>query len=282
MSPSHSRHSPPALSEDDIVSVFLRIPPDDPARLVRASLACKAWRRILTGPDFCRLYREFHGTPPMLGFAVSYWSRGRDFVSRFISTTAFRVSARPDFFYPQDWKPVDSRHGRILVEVVNTDGTSTGAVLCAKQHCDHLGCHGPPFLVATVVSSSRTTSACVYSSESGLWSDIITLNRQDEINDYGRSWAGALAWAKRTVINLEKLLPPRAFEPKYASEGEYGPYVSGFAQGTVFLSTMAGLFTVELSSGRTKKVAEVEMALNVIPWTSFYTQDHARRIMPRP
>jgi hypothetical protein len=85
------------------------------------------------------------------------------------------------------WDPITN--GRWGVPVPGIDcSTSTGAVLCAKQHCDHLGCHGLPFLVATVVSSSRTTSACVYSSESGLWSDIITLNRQDEINDYGRSF----------------------------------------------------------------------------------------------
>ncbi|KAM0861971.1 hypothetical protein ACQ4PT_045557 [Festuca glaucescens] len=212
MSPSHSCHSPPVLPEDDIVSVFLRIPPDDPARLVRASLVCKAWRRILTGPDFCRLYREFHGTPPMLGFVL--WSRNSGELSRFIPTTAFRLSSGIDS-YPTNWKAVDSRHGRILVEPVVGDGglmTSgyivwdpitdgrwgvpfprmdrqswSGAVLCAKQHCDHLGCHGPPFLVAMVGSCNGTTSACVYSSESGVWSGIITLKQEDDIDWSGRS-----------------------------------------------------------------------------------------------
>ncbi|KAM0925407.1 hypothetical protein ACQ4PT_004213 [Festuca glaucescens] len=114
MSPSHSRHSAPALSDDDVVSVFLRIPPDGPVRLVRASLACKAWRRILTGPEFCRLYREFHDAPPMLSFVVDFWTRKTDDVSRFIPTTSFRPSAGIES-YPSNWRAVDSCHGRILV-----------------------------------------------------------------------------------------------------------------------------------------------------------------------
>jgi hypothetical protein len=121
MSPSHSRHSPPALSNDDIVSMFLRIPSDDPVLLVRASLVCKAWRRILTGLDFSRLYREFHGTPPMLGFILNFWPRNSGELSRFIPTTAFRLSSGIDS-YPTNWKAVDSRHGRILVEPAVGDG----------------------------------------------------------------------------------------------------------------------------------------------------------------
>lgn len=376
MSPSHSRHSAAAaaLSDDDVFSVFLRIPPDDPARLVRASLACKAWRRILTGPEFCRLYREFHGAPPMLGFVVGFWTRNTDGVSRFITATSFRPSSGTDAYH-SNWKAVDSRHGRILVRPISggyivwdpiTNGrwgvpfpsmdrqSSTAAVLCAKEHCDHLGCHGHPFLVAMVASYQGTTSACVYSSESGLWSDTITLKHPDYINNTGRSilvgntlyfpfddscrvlqyklgeqklsvidvpkvnwkerlvfisaedgvvvfaglrgtrlslWSaepagpgGALAWVERRVIELEKL-PPRAFEPRPHPVGERyenEPNVSGFAEGVVFLSTMAGLFTVELSSGKTKKVAEVKMAKNVTPWSSFYTQDRARRMMLQP
>ncbi|CAM0947521.1 unnamed protein product [Alopecurus aequalis] len=370
MSPSHNRHSPPALSDDDIVSVFLRITPDDPARLVRASLVCKAWRRILTGPDFCRLYREFHGAPPMLGFIANFWSNRGD-VSRFVPTTAFRPPSGTD----SNWKAVDSRHGRILIEPqVGDNGflTSgyivwdpitngrwgvpfpaiqrqswTGAVLCAKKHCDHLCCHGPPFLVTMVGSCDGTTSACLYSSESGMWSDIITLKQEDTIDWSGRSilvgntlyfpyqdsfrvlqyklgeqklsvidvpevhwdetpvfvsaedsavvfadlrgtklflWSaedGALAWVQRKVIELEKLLPPEALEPEpHMGSIELRPSVCGFTEGIIFLNTIVGLFTVELNSGRTKKVSEVKMA-NVIRWISFYTQDHARRMMPQ-
>lgn len=87
---------------------------------------------------------------------------------------------------------------------------------------------------------------------------------------------------ERRIIELENLLPPEAIEPfSHWLFGWYGPElsVSGFAEGIVFLSTMAGFFTVELNSGRTKKVSELKMAAHVTPWTSFYTQDHARRDM---
>jgi hypothetical protein len=42
---------------------------------------------------------------------------------------------------------------------------------------------------------------------------------------------------------------------------------------------MAGLFTVELSSGQTKKVAKVKMAKNVTPWSSFYTQGNSLSVV---
>ncbi|CAM0947520.1 unnamed protein product [Alopecurus aequalis] len=349
MSPSHSRHSPTALSDDDIVNVFLRSPPEHPARLVRASLVCKDWRRILTGPEFCRLYREFHRTPPMIGLFVSSWGPyDMGVISRFIPTTSIRLSVSAGFdYYPLNWRFVDSRHGRILVGIVDDyvhhrgyivwdpitnrrwgvpppaiDPVSwTAAVLCAKENCDHQGCHGQPFLIAMVFYSVEIMSACVYSSESGVWSDIINLDycaefewsggsalvgntlhfpfvaggnvlqykfREQKLSvielpnknwdeddvpsvfisaeddvlvfagmDYRRArlslWstkAGAVAWTKRSVIDLKKLLPPRAFEPiPRAPQPEYHlPEICGFAQGLLFLTTMAGLFTVELSS----------------------------------
>lgn len=85
---------------------------------------------------------------------------------------------------------------------------------------------------------------------------------------------GSLALAQHRVIELEKLLPPIAFKPKphLSVPYESGPHVCGFAEGVVFLSTMAGVFTVELNSGRTKKVAITKMAFQVTPFMSFYTQ----------
>ncbi|KAL6864744.1 hypothetical protein ACP4OV_015895 [Aristida adscensionis] len=49
------------------------------------------------------------------------------------------------------------------------------AVLCAAADCDHLDCHGGPFLVVAVGSFNAMTEACVYSSEAGAWSEEITL-----------------------------------------------------------------------------------------------------------
>uniref|UniRef100_A0A0E0LGH0 F-box domain-containing protein n=1 Tax=Oryza punctata TaxID=4537 RepID=A0A0E0LGH0_ORYPU len=70
--------APPELIDDLAAEILLRIPPDEPAHLVRPSLVCKPWRRILTDPAFLRRYRAFHRTPPVLGFlqtfSVSTWA----------------------------------------------------------------------------------------------------------------------------------------------------------------------------------------------------------------
>ena len=63
------RPAPPAALMDELVEeILLRIPPDVPARRLRAALVCKRWRRMVSDPRFRRRFREFHRTPPMLGF----------------------------------------------------------------------------------------------------------------------------------------------------------------------------------------------------------------------
>ncbi|XP_044982743.1 uncharacterized protein LOC123449552 isoform X2 [Hordeum vulgare subsp. vulgare] len=66
-----------------------------------------------------------------------------------------------------------------------------------------------------------------------LWSMEVSLN-------------GAVTWAQRRAIELEPLLPSGAL---------FDVSVVGFAEGVgvIFLSTKAGLYTIELSSGRCKK-----------------------------
>ncbi|KAK1642182.1 hypothetical protein QYE76_059987 [Lolium multiflorum] len=66
--PTGAQASAPPLPEELLEEIFLRLPPDEPAWLVRASLASKLWLGLVTGPAFHRRYRDFHGAPPMLGF----------------------------------------------------------------------------------------------------------------------------------------------------------------------------------------------------------------------
>ncbi|KAL6647763.1 hypothetical protein ACP70R_015200 [Stipagrostis hirtigluma subsp. patula] len=44
------RRPPPELNGDATSEILLRLPPDDPASLLRASLVCKPWLRLLSGP----------------------------------------------------------------------------------------------------------------------------------------------------------------------------------------------------------------------------------------
>ncbi|CAL5091805.1 unnamed protein product [Urochloa decumbens] len=189
---------PPALMEELVEESLLRLPPDDPASLVRASLVCKDWRRILTGPGFRRRFRERHRTPPMLGFLRL---RGSDRACCFTATSSFRPR-NADLLHGR--YALDSRHGRVLLTTMSMRQEPlesslaiwdpiTGdhmrlpqlpprpqrrischaAVLCASSPsgaCNHLDCHRGPFLVVLMSTSRDEVFVDVYSSEAGAWS----------------------------------------------------------------------------------------------------------------
>ncbi|TVU40781.1 hypothetical protein EJB05_14258, partial [Eragrostis curvula] len=79
---------------------------------------CKPWRHIVSDPAFSRRYREFHRTPPLLGFLHNTTYRpGHGPVARFVPTTA-AASLFSRFNSAIDGKPwwiADCRHGRVLV-----------------------------------------------------------------------------------------------------------------------------------------------------------------------
>ncbi|GJN24415.1 hypothetical protein PR202_gb12153 [Eleusine coracana subsp. coracana] len=62
----------PDLIDDVTVEIFLRLPPDKPENLMRASLVYKHWFRLLSNPDFLHRYRAFHRAPPLLGLLHSH------------------------------------------------------------------------------------------------------------------------------------------------------------------------------------------------------------------
>ncbi|CAN6181461.1 unnamed protein product [Urochloa humidicola] len=184
---------PPVLPElmDELVGeILLRIPPDEPAHLVRSALVCKPWLRIVSDPAFRRGYRERHRRPPLLGF-VHNLQQNRS-IPGFVSTTASPCSS-PVLAHKNLWA-LDSCHGRVLIHtfrpselIVWNPVTSdqqhlplpsyslsyyTGAVLCAVAGCDHLDCTGGPFLVVFVGTDDDGvgTWASVYSSETCGWS----------------------------------------------------------------------------------------------------------------
>ncbi|PNT78111.1 uncharacterized protein LOC100842719 [Brachypodium distachyon] len=75
----------------------------------------------------------------------------------------------------------------------------------------------------------------------------------------------AEGWARSRVIELKPLLPLRALREDIS--------VVGFAEGVgvIFLRTVAGLFKIELTAGRSKKVHEGTSFDKVMPYTRFYT-----------
>lgn len=149
---------PPELISDAVAEVLLRLPSDDPAGLLRASAVCKTWLRTLTESAFVRRYRDFHGTPLVLGFLHNPANRR---LARFVSTTAFRPPAATDhrtsvvldcrhgrallYDYRSSefvvWDPITGRERRIFDDLPECYSDHT--VLCAAgPGCDHSACSG--------------------------------------------------------------------------------------------------------------------------------------------
>ncbi|KAK3124347.1 hypothetical protein QOZ80_7BG0585370 [Eleusine coracana subsp. coracana] len=183
------------LIDDVAAEIFLRLPPDEPEHLIRASLVCKGWFRLLTDPDFLRRYRAFHRAPPLLGYIQRRRVIEGDPDPRLIPTTAVPLTPNPSFR-----RALDCRHGRVLLHVYGRvlhllvwDPVTgerkrvseppiiwliySAAVFCAVSGCDHLNCHDGPFKVAFVATDERDdqVKACVYSSETGAWTTPVIL-----------------------------------------------------------------------------------------------------------
>nr|TKW30264.1 hypothetical protein SEVIR_2G024100v2 [Setaria viridis] len=169
----------PELIDGATEEILLRIAPEEPAHLVRASLVCKLWRRLLVDPAFVRRYREFHRTPPMLGFFQNQLAAAdRVHAPWFVPTTSAPPLPQLAFEYSTGWEVLSSCHGRVLVGHGSIGMNLVSyAVLCAVGSCNHLDCHGGPFLVVSVGScpvvsapaTDRLARACVYSSETRAW-----------------------------------------------------------------------------------------------------------------
>ncbi|KAK3124329.1 hypothetical protein QOZ80_7BG0585090 [Eleusine coracana subsp. coracana] len=230
----------PELNNDAITEILLRFPPADPACLIRAALVCKPLRRILTGSAFLRRYREFHRTPPLLGFLYRGWHNELNVsVPCFVPTTA----APPFPKLPpecRDSSLVDCRHRRVLFQAFNGDNflgldflvwdpitgsrekvhkppipclSYSAAVLCGIAGCDHRNCHGTPFrvLILGLHYTGGPVYACLYSSETRAWGTPAVPLHHADIDSWFDFSCGALVkdelyycvWGNKIVIEYD-------------------------------------------------------------------------------
>ncbi|RLN24374.1 hypothetical protein C2845_PM07G08390 [Panicum miliaceum] len=187
-SPTMATTPPRPLPNDLIPGILVRLPPDDPAGIVRASAVCKAWRRILADPAFAGSYRALHPAAPVLGFLHNQnmlnvarfrhehdCRHGRAIFLDYGSLSSFVV-----------WDPIACNVQHKIPEV--PDVLTHPAVVCAAGGaCDHRGCSGGPFIVAFVGVQNIPEDdyfdahACFYSSDTGEWSIHINIRL-----DHGR------------------------------------------------------------------------------------------------
>ncbi|XP_047079042.1 uncharacterized protein LOC124689576 [Lolium rigidum] len=193
--------APPPMEDDDLLSeILLRLPPQ-PSSLPRASAACKRWRCLVSDPAFTRRFRRHHHTrnpPPLLGF-FSQDAAGITFNPTMeppdrVSPSRFTVLLEARFhskllgcrhglvlMFHQKlkqvmvWDPVTGDQRSIAVPhplVFGTDKTPRGAVLRAAGDAHHFR-----VVLASCDRHDRQHTrafACIYSSETGEWSDLIS------------------------------------------------------------------------------------------------------------
>ncbi|CAM0948094.1 unnamed protein product [Alopecurus aequalis] len=202
----------PLCSVDLLGEILLRLPPQ-PSSLPRVSVVSKLWRSLAISAAIHRRFRAHHREPPILG-VYGKSSGDIVFTSvldppdhipaeRFAPPTTAH-----DFF--DSWSLLGCRHGRVLAfnrrrlellvfHPVSGDrrtmalppefgmagyghGFSTsGAVLSSAGDDDpghlHGGCQSSPFkvvLLGTFHGDRRPAIASVYSSETGLWGNVVS------------------------------------------------------------------------------------------------------------
>ncbi|XP_037408091.1 uncharacterized protein LOC119270214 [Triticum dicoccoides] len=202
MAPRRRSPSPPPASlpdDDDMLrEILLRLPPR-PSSLPRASLVCKRWRSLVADPQFRRRFRDHHGKPPLLGFFLEDYpsspfvpildppdripgarfsmtlNKGNRIVDcRHELVLFIRRSPRRRLVV---WDPVARDQRRLIVPLVLDNDQMLvfdGAVLRPARS------QGSHFQVALIACDTENTRvfACFYSSQTGIWSKINSLQLQ--------------------------------------------------------------------------------------------------------
>ncbi|KAF7026897.1 hypothetical protein CFC21_099401 [Triticum aestivum] len=232
-----NRHISPArlaspLEDDNLLrEILLRLPPR-PSSLPRASAVCKRWQRASTDPRFHRQFHEYHQKPPLLGFFEDnmdgiMFRPILDHPDR-IPSQCFDLRAHViDNGNLSRFQLLGCRHGRLLIMrplqqdlIVIAPITDeecrvsippefnkryvNGAVLYAAADHGHVhgSCHLSPFKVvllstSTYYSGPQLVLASVYSSEAGIWGDVISTPTPCELRGasiHGSLVGNALYW----------------------------------------------------------------------------------------
>ncbi|XP_051220957.1 uncharacterized protein [Lolium perenne] len=226
-----------SLPDDDdmLREILLRLPPQ-PSSLPRASAVCKRWRGLVTDPRFHRQFYAHHGKPPLLGVFKQHLGDDNPFrpmldppdriperfgLRRQIGTRAHLLGCRHGRVLLMDFPrhkiivcdPITRKHNHIDLPLLFRGSYMIiyGDVLCAAVNQGHVhgSCHSSPFKVVLMFLSrgqdDTTATACVYSSETGAWGDIISTTDPCELfkTNPGILVGNVLYWSSKSVNVFE-------------------------------------------------------------------------------
>ncbi|TVU41293.1 hypothetical protein EJB05_14798, partial [Eragrostis curvula] len=157
--------SPAPLLDELVEEILLRIPPDDPGRLVRAAVMCKTWCRLVSDPGFRSRFRRRHRNPPLLGILRNFHKDG-DTMVRLNSSPA-----APSRCCPLPTAAAGERSTRTTA--VFSSSTCNLCYALPGTVTTSIDCRGTPFLVVFVGFNDVDAGkfAYVYSSKVDAWSE---------------------------------------------------------------------------------------------------------------
>ncbi|XP_047078872.1 uncharacterized protein LOC124689371 [Lolium rigidum] len=188
----------PPLEDDDLLSeILLRLPPQ-PSSLPRASAVSKRWRSLASDPRFCSRFRSHHRrNPPLLGCFVKFFDD-----IHFASTLDAPNRIPPSrFSVPihagDSFRPLGCRHGLALIlspknqllvwdpitggqhrlgipPAFDADDSWISAAVLRPAAAGDIQ-HFQVVLVGNSDLHRRKAVASVYSSETGVWGNLITV-----------------------------------------------------------------------------------------------------------
>ncbi|RCV43410.1 hypothetical protein SETIT_9G292200v2 [Setaria italica] len=192
------------LENEDLLADSFRRLPALPSSLLRASLVCKLWGRVVADPRFLREFHAHHRKAPLLGF----FSRDRDSAGRVefspILDPPDRIPAsRFSLQITRNSRVLHCRHGRLLIyspeeqrllvwdpvtgdlrrlalpPALDGKAIIDGGVVCASTEQGHVhgACHSDPFQVVVVAGESARYYGCAYSSETRTWGNLLSVQR---------------------------------------------------------------------------------------------------------
>ncbi|KAM3272469.1 hypothetical protein ACQJBY_042551 [Aegilops geniculata] len=213
----------PLPHDNLLLEILLRLPPE-PIYLLRASLVSKHWRRLVHDARFLRRFRAFHGAPPVLGFL-----NNQQGPPLFVPTSDAFAAVPSSTMSHDSWWALDCRHGLALLQNRNSGNLLVWHLMSGEQRClprpppaldeydcgrgfnaavlraagneDRLHCRSCPFLVAMALThgvDADLTSACVYSSETGVWGDVISVATAEEVEARPTALVGNTLYSQMT------------------------------------------------------------------------------------
>ncbi|XBJ14619.1 hypothetical protein VPH35_006634 [Triticum aestivum] len=218
----------PLPDNDDLLEeILLRL---RPSSLPRASAVCKRWRRLAADPRFLDRFCAHHRKPPLLGFfecldkiVFTPVPPYRIPPERFsLESCKGHRSDNDELVRGRQYDVLSCRHGHVLVKdrvrkeiVVWTPMTGeqrclavpalfkrsflNGAVLCTNKGHVHGACQFSHFKVVLVCKDRKEKKllASVYSSDTGVWDDLISIEVPSHIRDtctHGSLVGNVLYW----------------------------------------------------------------------------------------